>query len=357
MRQCFYAIVVLLLLSHCLLAEDKIFSISCLLNERNDYAKYDEFKRTDKGIVFGPKSQAVEPNIPIPNHCPHKRFFCSCSLPLASGVNDCPPYDHAPYDHTVVQIGDVETGKILTTLPGHEGGVDYAAFLPDGKVVTVSGNTVRMWDAVSGEQLPTSEEWQEEWQKVVLEQTKARGSSYLISSPDGKKIAKFIARDFLILIWDTESEYESQKLDSLNGFLRFAAFLSDGKRFITVSESTEDGYVAEIWDIESGKKLHSNKLHSNNSMLRGHDTDFSLSPNGETIALFDGKNFQIQDIYSGLMLQQWTGYRYIGIGTQKRVIYSMAPSGAYCSNHIAFSPDGRHVILWGQEYFVQHIRW
>jgi WD40 repeat protein len=55
-------------------------------------------------------------------------------------------------DDKTARVWEAESGRLLTTLAGHEGRVTSAQFSPNGKwVVTASGdNTARVWDADSG---------------------------------------------------------------------------------------------------------------------------------------------------------------------------------------------------------------
>ena len=62
------------------------------------------------------------------------------------------------WDETV-RLWDAESGEAVTTLEGHSGYVSSVAFSPDGKRVA-SGSwdeTVRLWDAESGEAITTLE--------------------------------------------------------------------------------------------------------------------------------------------------------------------------------------------------------
>ena len=235
------------------------------------------------------------------------------------------------------RVWDVESDRELHKLEVQAQRVYSIAFSPDSTKVIVEchdGGPIleQIWDAESGKKLP---ELSDLWS--------------IVFSPDGKHL--FAAKNQIL---DAESGKELQKLDTPNGYIMFVDFLPAGERIITVSKSKEEGYVAEIWDVESGKKLRSNKLLGLQS--EGFYEHFVLSPAGNTIALFDGKNFQLWDIHSGLTFQKWTGYKYLGIGP-KEPYSGFGTQSAHCSNHIAFSPDGRQVILWGREYIVNHINW
>ena len=86
-------------------------------------------------------------------------------------------------------MSDVE----LQTLQGHTSGVRSVAFSPDGKRI-VSGsidNTLKIWDAVSGEELQTLEGHTTSVYSVAF-------------SPDGKRIVSG-SLDTTLKIWDISS--------------------------------------------------------------------------------------------------------------------------------------------------------
>ena len=58
-------------------------------------------------------------------------------------------------DDHVVRIWDVETGRLVHTLSGHEDWIRDAEFSPDGSILATAGNDRRvlLWDAHTGQQL------------------------------------------------------------------------------------------------------------------------------------------------------------------------------------------------------------
>ena len=60
-------------------------------------------------------------------------------------------------DDNTVRVWDAVTGEVISTFMGHGGPVNSVSFSPDGSRI-VSGsddNTVRVWDAVTGEVINT----------------------------------------------------------------------------------------------------------------------------------------------------------------------------------------------------------
>src|SRR5205823_7323867 len=109
-------------------------------------------------------------------------------------------------DHNNVNVWDLETGKVLTTLEGHKGWVNAIESNSSGsRFVTASWDTTAMiWDAASGRALAT--------------------------------------------------------LEGHKGFLVISAsFSPDNTRLVTVDG---DGY-AKVWDVTGGKLIYSFLAHSN----------------------------------------------------------------------------------------------
>ena len=262
----------LLVFVSCLRAEDVFFSFPCpLCGKKSDTTNHIE---TDQ--IWERLEQCMDKRPPLFAPSPlFARFFPH--LPPAPII----------YDIRTVRIYDVETGLEWNRLKGHEGGVSHVAFLPDGeRVVTVSGGTVRIWNANSGRVLHK------------LEHPSPRGFWQVVISIDSKKIGT-IGRDSTTRIWDTESGEELHK------FEENAITLSTGERRFEV-----------------------------------------LSPDGNTLVTVNRDNYiRIRCVHSEMVLHQWTGYTVAGGAEISETGFPF--STPHAVNHIAFSPDGRKVIMGG----------
>ena len=145
------------------------------------------------------------------------------------------------------------------------GNVDAAAFSPDGRRIVTGGldQTLRLWDAETGEQLKIFEGHTDAVECVAF-------------SPDGKHIASG-SRDETVRLWRVDGNLE-RTLRGQHGFVDSVSFSPDGSRLVS---SGFDG-VVRVWDLQSAEELHS---------LAGHiDAVYEVrfSPNGGRIVSGSG---------------------------------------------------------------------
>jgi WD40 repeat protein/tRNA A-37 threonylcarbamoyl transferase component Bud32 len=140
-----------------------------------------------------------------------------------------------------------------------------------------------------------------------------RGASFVVFSPDGKRIAAGGA-DGSIKMWDAASGAELVTLSGHGGPVSSLAFSPDGKGLVSGSSDK----TAKLWDAKSGAE---------SMTLRGHDKevlDVAFSPDGKRVAssAYD-ETIKIWDAATGAEVMTLKEVRHVG--------------------RIAFSPDGKYV--------------
>jgi WD40 repeat protein len=192
----------------------------------------------------------------------------------------------------------------IAILEGHEKGVKFGAFSPDGKwVVTGSWDgTARLWN---------TEKKAPSYALIGHEEAVV----HVAFSPKGNHIVTS-SRDNTARIWETESQTQIHKLSGHKSTVWHADFSPKGDRIVTASSDT----TARIWDVQTGNQL---------IVLQGHTVGLShavFSPNGTRVltASWD-KTARIWDPRTGNQLIVLQGH-------------------TAAVRNAAFSPNGDYVI-------------
>ncbi|KAF5372434.1 hypothetical protein D9757_009930 [Collybiopsis confluens] len=216
------------------------------------------------------------------------------------------------YDETV-RIWDAVAGQQLAQLGGHTGGVTSVAFSPDGSKI-VSGSydeTVRIWDAVAGQQLAQLG-------------GHTGGVTSVAFSPDGSKIVSG-SYDETVRIWDAVAGQQLAQLGGHTGGVTSVAFSPDGSKIVSGSYDE----TVRIWDAVAGQQL---------AQLDGHSNwvySVAFSPDGSKIVSgsYD-EPVRIWDAVAGQQLGQLDGH-----------------TGDVTS--VAFSPDGSKIVSGSRDETVR----
>jgi|FLYN01.1.fsa_nt_gi WD40 repeat protein/serine/threonine protein kinase len=154
-------------------------------------------------------------------------------------------------------------------LTGHTETIASVAFSPDGTLLASGSgdpsigedNTVRLWDAATGEEL------------AVLEGHAGPVTSVAFS-PDGRYLASSSA-DASVILWDVETRRQAAQLTRPSGVIWSAAFSPDS----TMMASGGDDNLVILWDVGTRTMI--------GRPLEGHTDWISsvvFSPDGETLA-------------------------------------------------------------------------
>ncbi len=202
------------------------------------------------------------------------------------------------------RIWDAATGRAIVTLYGHTSLINTAAFSPDGRhVVTASSDgTARIWDAATGRA------------SMIMDghHSFVMGAAF---SPDGQHVVT-TGENGTVLIWDAATGRATRTLRGHTGWVVAAHFSPDGLHVVTAGWD----HTARIWDAVTGQAT---------AVLRGHTDiidDASFSPNGQRVvtASADGTAC-IWDVATGQATDTLRGH-------------------AGGAKSAAFSSDGRRIV-------------
>ena len=251
-----------------------------------------------------------------------------------------------------VRILDIDSGKILQELKGHEARLTSIAFSPDGKrLVTASyDKTARIWDAESGRELKKLEGHTGFVLSAVFSPngkevlTTGSNKSHMISTTfhhgtDQERTETFNAdNDGTARIWNADSDSANfgKELKQLElykgGDARTSASISPDWKKIVVGQwafvAGKREYQVRIFDVDSGKELTKLEVDNEAKALDWGGPSFTFSPDGRKIVMaeMEDRIARIYDVDSGRELQRF------GNGFATRVL---------------FSPDGKKIIARG----------
>ncbi|ERF68387.1 hypothetical protein EPUS_06803 [Endocarpon pusillum Z07020] len=197
---------------------------------------------------------------------------------LASGSQD-----------NTVKIWDASSGECLQTLEGHSGSVNSVAFSHDSTRLASGSqdSTVKIWDASSGECLQTLEGHSGSVNSVAF-------------SHDSTRLASG-SQDSTVKIWDASSGEYLQTLEGHGSWVCSVAFSHDSTRLASGSEDS----TVKIWDASSGECLQTLEGHSGwvCSVAFSHDsTRLASGSQDSTVKIWDassGEYLQTLEGHSG----------------------------------------------------------
>ena len=227
--------------------------------------------------------------------------------------------------HGVIELRDVDSGKVIQSFKGHTGVVAAASFSPNGQqVISIGGvrdtmwqgipsagidSTIRLWDIATGENVRT----------FVAKKDALLTAAIL--SPDGNFVLSSSGPSEGSSLWDVAAGTLVRNLGS-NG-LSAPVFSPDGKYVLTGDLGAASGqYVhsAKLIDVGTGQVVRHFLGHKN------FVSAVAFSPDGKQV--LSGSHDNTVKIYE--------------LATGKE-IHTLRGHGGQIST-VSFSPDGRLVL-------------
>ncbi|MBD2531849.1 WD40 repeat domain-containing protein [Nostoc flagelliforme FACHB-838] len=181
-----------------------------------------------------------------------------------------------------VRVCNLNSGKLIHTLLGHQKPVNCIAISPDGQILASGSNKIKIWNLQKGDRICTL------WHSSAV--------NAAAISPDGTILAS-ASSDNKIRLWNPRTGDPLRTINGHSGEVKSVIISPDGR--ILVSGSTDK--TIKIWHLATGKVLHTLAYHSEEVR------SLAVSPDGEI--LFSGsadKTIKIWHLRTGELLQTLT---------------------------------------------------
>ena len=205
-----------------------------------------------------------------------------------------------------VRVWDATSGEEVAILAGHRNLVFAVAYFPDGaRIVSGSGdNTLKIWDAATGALLATLAGHADTVQAAAC-------------SPDGTRIVS-ASWDKTLKVWDAVTDAELATLSGHTGRVMAVAWSPDGTHVVSGSQDT----TLKVWDAATGAETTTLSGHTRMVTALAYSRDGTRIVSGAA-----GEGLKLWDAASGAELATFTGH----IGSVSGVAYSPDGTRILCA--------------------------
>ena len=245
-----------------------------------------------------------------------------------------------------IRIWDVETGKLVRALIGHNSYVYGLDWSPDGNTLASAGAfdaTVRLWDTRTGRPL-----------RIL------RGHpAYLVQvkwAPGGKAVLAAGGESGPITHWNAIFGTRKGTVE-LGRYVTGLAWHPDGKTAAAISQPL----ALQIWDADKHKIVRTFGLASD------HYLSVCLSPDGKTLAAGTAKNTLLYDTAGKVLQTLKSPAAVVAWSSDNKQVFTLtdaikvwdATSGSLLrtiptpgANAFAITPDGKQFVSGGTSFFA-----
>jgi RNA polymerase sigma factor (sigma-70 family) len=183
-----------------------------------------------------------------------------------------------------LRLFDVDTGKERKTFPTNGGGrkPGSVAFAPDGKTVAAAGDSIRLYDATTGEE------------RLRID----RSAHHLHFREQGKTLTAVVGG--AIYRWDTATGKPLTPTSAGDSIVEQILVTPDGRRIVTRGQEGD----AHVWDGVTGKHLR--------ALQASWQRDVALSPDGRYLAWSvgsDGVNLRLYDVVADRFVERFPAFK------------------------------------------------